>query len=100
MLRLAAAAALLATAAAAGPATKPADRSTTTRPAVTRPVADTFLRNGVTAHRGASHAFPENTMRAFRGAIELGVDWVELDVFLTKDGQVVVSHDPTTGRVA
>ncbi|SDS89007.1 glycerophosphodiester phosphodiesterase family protein [Jiangella sp. DSM 45060] len=59
-----------------------------------------FLDNGVTAHRGYSSAYPENTMRAFTEALELGVDWIELDVFTTADGQVVVAHDATTGRFA
>jgi len=57
-----------------------------------------FLRNGVTAHRGSSTEFPENTLPAFRHAIELGADWVELDVYQTRDGQLVVSHDATTKR--
>lgn len=52
----------------------------------------------ITAHRGASALYPENTMAAFRGAWELGADWVELDVQQTKDGQIVVLHDPNTRR--
>ena len=52
----------------------------------------------VTAHRGASALYPENTMAAFRGALELGADWVELDVQQTRDGQIVVMHDPNTRR--
>lgn len=47
----------------------------------------------VIAHRGASRAFPENTIAAFRGAAELGADWVELDVRRTADGHLVVHHD-------
>ncbi len=58
-----------------------------------------FLHNGVTAHRGNSVAFPENTMAAFRSGIEVGADWIELDLFRSKDGQLVVIHDATTGRV-
>lgn len=61
--------------------------------------ADSFLCNGVTAHRGNSGEYPENTIAAFRSAIDLGVDWVELDVFRTRDGKLVVIHDRTTGRV-
>ena len=52
----------------------------------------------ITAHRGASAYYPENTMAAFRGAREQGADWVELDVQQTKDGQIVVMHDPNTRR--
>lgn len=52
----------------------------------------------ITAHRGASKLYPENTMAAFRGAWELGADWVELDVQQTMDGRIVVMHDPNTRR--
>lgn len=51
------------------------------------------------AHRGASAHFPENTLSAFQGAIDAGADGVELDVHLTKDGQLVVTHDEDTIRV-
>lgn len=59
-----------------------------------------FLQNGVTAHRGNSGEFPENTLPAFESGIELGADWLELDFFRTADGELVVIHDATTGRVA
>ncbi len=52
----------------------------------------------VIAHRGDSAHRPENTMAAFAGALELGVELVELDVQLTRDGEVVVIHDPTLER--
>ena len=49
----------------------------------------------VVAHRGASGAHPPgNTIDAFRAADPLGADWVELDVHLSVDGEVVVHHDP------
>lgn len=47
----------------------------------------------VVAHRGASTAFPENTLGAFEGAIDAGADVVELDVRLTADGIPVILHD-------
>lgn len=47
----------------------------------------------ITAHRGASACFPENTMAAFSGACDLGADWIELDVQQSGDGQLVVMHD-------
>jgi len=57
-----------------------------------------FLHNGVTAHRGNSGECPENTLRAYASAIALGADWIELDVHLTKDHQLVISHDNDTGH--
>ena len=53
----------------------------------------------ITAHRGASVRYPENTMSAFVGAKKLGADWIELDVQQTKDKQIVVSHDTNLARV-
>ncbi len=52
----------------------------------------------VIAHRGDSAHRPENTLAAFASALELGVELVELDVQLTRDGQVVVIHDSTLDR--
>lgn len=51
-------------------------------------------RPAVIAHRGASHRAPENTVEAFALAVELGADAVELDVRRTRDGVLVVHHDP------
>lgn len=50
------------------------------------------------AHRGASGRFPENTLSAFRAAIEAGADMCELDVRLSRDGVMVVIHDDTVDR--
>lgn len=50
------------------------------------------------AHRGFSGKYPENTLLAFRKAIEAGVDGIELDVQLSKDGEVVIIHDETVDR--
>lgn len=50
------------------------------------------------AHRGYSGKYPENTMIAFIKAVEVGVDGIELDVQLTKDGEVVIIHDETLDR--
>lgn len=52
----------------------------------------------VIAHRGASAYYPENTMPAFRAAIDMRADMVELDVQLTADGEVVVFHDENISR--
>lgn len=45
-------------------------------------------------HRGARGLYPENSIAAFAKAIELGVNTLELDVVVTKDNQLLVSHDP------
>lgn len=50
------------------------------------------------SHRGYSGKYPENTMIAFKKALECGVDGIELDVQLTKDGEVVIIHDETIDR--
>lgn len=47
----------------------------------------------VIAHRGASAYYPENTMAAFKGAVEMKAEMIELDVMLTKDGVPVAFHD-------
>lgn len=50
------------------------------------------------AHRGGARLWPENSLRAFRESLALGVDLVELDIHLSADGQVVVIHDATLDR--
>lgn len=50
------------------------------------------------AHRGCSGEYPENTMAAFEAACEIGADGIELDVQMTKDGEVVVIHDERIDR--
>ena len=52
------------------------------------------------AHRGASAERPENTLPAFERAVELGVDALEMDVHLTRDDQLIVTHDPDARRMA
>ena len=50
------------------------------------------------AHRGDSAHQPENTLAAFRSAIDIGADWLEMDVQISADGHLVVIHDPTVDR--
>ncbi|MGN7357677.1 glycerophosphodiester phosphodiesterase [Paenibacillus sp. SAF-054] len=50
------------------------------------------------AHRGSSKICPENTMAAFRKALEQGATGIETDVQLTKEGQMVLIHDETLDR--
>lgn len=53
----------------------------------------------VIAHRGASFERPENTLAAFERAIEIGVEWIELDVHADTGGRLVVTHDkPVSNR--
>ena len=44
------------------------------------------------AHRGYKVAFPENTMRAFQGAVAVGAHAIETDLHISKDGVIVISH--------
>ncbi|WP_297639496.1 glycerophosphodiester phosphodiesterase [uncultured Clostridium sp.] len=50
------------------------------------------------AHRGYSEKYPENTMLAFKKAIEIGADGIEMDVHFSKDGQLVIIHDEELDR--
>ena len=53
----------------------------------------------VHGHRGARARFPENTIPAFRYAVEVGVDYLEMDLGLTRDQQIIVNHDPYINAV-
>ena len=53
---------------------------------------------GICAHRGAMDTYPENTLAAFREAVRLGVQMIEWDVRMTRDGGLVIMHDPTVDR--
>lgn len=61
-----------------------------------RPVKEGWPRD--LAHRGASLAAPENTMEAFRLAVEGGAGGLEIDVHMTRDDEIVVIHDDTVDR--
>lgn len=54
----------------------------------------------VYAHRGLALEAAENSLEAFRAAVEAGADWIETDVNTTADGVVLVLHDPSLDRVA
>ena len=58
------------------------------------------MKTKVWAHRGASAYAPENTREAFSLAVRQGADGVELDVQMTRDGELVVAHDETIDRVS
>jgi glycerophosphoryl diester phosphodiesterase len=53
---------------------------------------------GCFGHRGAAGIFPENTLEGFVLAARLGVDVIETDAHVTRDGRVVLCHDPTVDR--
>lgn len=57
-------------------------------------------RDEVQAHRGASAIAPENTIAAFRAAADQGAKWVELDVALSADGELIVIHDDSVDRTS
>lgn len=63
-------------------------------------VAKAADRIAVIGHRGFAGGAPENTIPAFEAALALNVDYIELDVQLSSDGQVVVCHDANLQRVA
>src|SRR5690348_12070052 len=50
------------------------------------------------AHRGGSHLAPENTLVAFRNALTLPIDAIELDVHMSRDGHAIVFHDYTVEK--
>ena len=54
----------------------------------------------VAAHRGNVAAYPENTIEAFSSAYDIGADMIELDLHMTKDGEIVVIHDGDLRRTA
>jgi glycerophosphoryl diester phosphodiesterase len=64
---------------------------------MTRPVLQAPLPIAV-AHRGSRRLWPENTMSAFQGAVDLGFTWIETDLHVTRDGVIVCFHDDTLGR--
>lgn len=74
------------------------ENPTTDRPLTIAEFMRLGERTRVIAHRGFSGIAPENTLIALRKAIEAGADMVEVDVGLTRDGQVVLLHDETLER--
>lgn len=54
----------------------------------------------VAAHRGNVAVYPENTMDAFKSSYEIGADMIELDLHMTKDGEIVIIHDGNLSRTA
>ena len=73
-----------------------------TVPGTTGPVLDRtsslVLTPAVVAHRGASGHRPEHTLDAYRTAIRMGVDDIELDLVITRDGVLVARHESEISR--
>jgi glycerophosphoryl diester phosphodiesterase len=63
-----------------------------------KPAANPQLIAHRGVHGGQSVQFPENSVAAFQNAVDLGVDWLEMDVQMTRDGHLVVIHDVTVDR--
>src|SRR5262249_5081969 len=74
------------------------DRRPMTTTTATTPTTPT-PRPRLYAHRGAAAEAPENTLDSFARALAHGADALEMDVHLTRDGVVVVSHDPDGARM-
>ncbi len=64
----------------------------------TVPASAQYKKKTVVAHRGASAYAPEHTAAAYKLAIEMGADFVEQDLAVTKDGVLICLHDPTLER--
>jgi glycerophosphoryl diester phosphodiesterase len=67
-----------------------------------KPDSSTLLKEkyqlGVSAHRGNSKIAPENTLATFQKVLEIGVDYIEIDVRTSKDGQLLILHDGNLNR--
>ena len=71
----------------------------TSRPASEQPYySDNLSYQLVIAHQGGDGLWPGDTMFAFQNAADLGVDVLEMDVHITKDGVLVLMHDETVDR--
>ncbi|RCW69788.1 glycerophosphodiester phosphodiesterase [Saliterribacillus persicus] len=56
------------------------------------------MRTKIYGHRGSKGTYPENTLLSFQKSIESGVDGLEIDIHMTKDGEIVIIHDETLER--
>jgi glycerophosphoryl diester phosphodiesterase len=82
-------------------AATPSQYAKTVTVSVTNPFGQTWVYDvdmteyvDVQAHRGGAGLMPENTIEAMKHALDLGVNTLELDLQISQDGQIVVSHDP------
>jgi glycerophosphoryl diester phosphodiesterase len=73
-------------------------QAATERPALRERLLHERGRVWVVGHRGAMGHSPENTLASFERGLELGADWIELDVHFSRDGHLMVIHDETLDR--
>jgi len=73
-------------------------QAATERPSLRQRLQQERGRVWVVGHRGAMGHSPENTLASFERGLELGADWIELDVHLSRDGSLIVIHDETLDR--
>jgi glycerophosphoryl diester phosphodiesterase len=73
-------------------------QAATERPSLRQRLERERGRVWVVGHRGAMGHRPENTLASYEHALELGADWIELDVHLSRDGALIVIHDETLDR--
>ena len=60
---------------------------------------DTYAhKTRIAAHRGYSALYPEKTMAAYRAAVKLPIDQIEIDLHMTKDGRIIMMHDHKVDR--
>ena len=57
-----------------------------------------LLKEQIIAHRGLSVSYPENTLIAFEAAKNAGIEWIETDISMLKDEELIIFHDETLGR--
>lgn len=65
-----------------------------------RPPAGADVRNWLVAHRGWPDRYPENSLEGIQAVLEAGARWIEFDVQMTADGQLLVVHDDDLSRLS
>ena len=66
---------------------------------ITHPVLERLSKPVTIAHQGGNKVYPDESLLAFTNAINMGIQVIELDIHRTKDGVIVINHDPTIDRL-
>ena len=66
---------------------------------ITHPVLERLSKPVTIAHQGGNKIYPDESLLAFTNAINMGIQVIELDIHRTKDGVIVINHDPTIDRL-